>query len=660
MCVSFIPGQLGINARISRFLFCLSALLLAFVGDISAQDAYRSPTLLKKLPLEELLDLQITSASRRPELLSQAASAIDVVTAEEILRSGATTIPDALRLAAGLHVAQVTGSNWAISARGFNNGTANKMQVVMDGRNLYTPLFSGVFWDVQHTFLPDLAQIEVIRGPGATLWGANAVNGVINIKTRSAKETQGTLVYGGGGNVEHGFGGVRYGGKIGDSTYYRAYVMHQSRDSLVLQNGADSRDETDFTQAGFRVDSELSSSDALTIQGDAYRGRFGQFVAPGIEPPDTEVAGGNVIARWSRQFGPDSNVSVQAYFDRTHRLNPGSFEEDRTTFDAELEHRLPFGDRHEIVYGANYRISADEIGNIGPSLAFLPDEETVHLVSGYVQDTYQLVPDKLSITAGTKLEYNSFSDFEVQPSGRFAWNPTNTQTVWGAISRAVRTPSRIDQDLISPNPSSGGPAVLLSNPGFESEVLIAYELGYRIMPVDTLSLDLALYYHDYENLRSVEPQGPGGTPPLRLENKLEGTAYGGTLGAKWRVTDWWSLDGSVSLLAVDVHRGPGSLDTNFGRGEGNDPNQIFHLRSSLDLPHNIQFDAVLRYVGDLPNPATQEYIELDLRVAWSPLKNFEVAIVGRNLLDESHPEFQRTTLSREVSRSIFGTIKWSF
>lgn len=652
--------------------FASGVVALTFMASLSAQEAYRSPrepeppaespsgipyrspSELKKLRLEDLVDVEITSAARRPELLSHASSAIDVITNEDIRRSGVTNIPDVLRLATAMQVAQIDGHTWAITTRGFNISSANKMQVLMDGRSLYTPLFSGVFWDRQQTFLPDIEQVEIIRGPGATLWGANAVNGVINIRTKSAAETQGTLVYGGAGNEETGFGGVRYGGSIGKETLYRVYVIHQSRDSLTLEGGGDAQDDTQITQGGFRLDSKVTADDTITFQGDGYSGRFGQLNAA-----DVEVDGGNIIGRWTRNLATDSSLTVQAYFDRTHRLIPTVFEEHRNTFDLEFQHQFRYG-QHDIVYGANYRISSDEIGNLGPTLAFLPAERTVHLVSAYVQDEWHIVPEKFSVTAGSKFEYNSFSGFEVQPTGRFTWLPGEGQTVWGAVSRAVRTPTRVDQDFVAPNPTTPGlPSFLLANPDFESEELIAYELGYRVKPANNLSFDLAIYYNDYDDIRSVEPLSPSSFPVI-LENNLTARSYGGSLGMKWRATDWWRVDGSVSFLQLDFYRKAGSADPNPGTSEGNDPNCTFLVHSAIDLPHNVEFDSYLRYVGDLPSPATPSYLELDLRLGWSPIKNFEVALVGRNLLDDHHPEFRGTLITREVGRSIYGTFRWSF
>ena len=644
----------------------MAAFFLALAANGFAQEAYQtpdfaeppseprpggaSPSELKKLPLEALVDLQITSAARRPEKLWDTSSAVDVITADDIERAGVTNIPDALRLGTEMEVAQVDGHSWAISARGFNNTISNKLQVLMDGRSLYTPLYSGVFWDVQQTFLPDIDQIEIIRGPGATLWGANAINGVINIRTKSADKTQGLLVYGGGGFEQDGFGGLRYGGRAGQDTYYRVYAMHQTRDGLPLEGDA-SEDDSRITQGGFRIDSKVDPENTITLQGDFYGGTSEQFQAP-----DIEVDGQNVLGRWTREFDVDSSVMLQGYYDRTRRLIPAVFKEERNTFDLETQYQFRCG-QHYFVAGGNYRLSLDDIGNLGPSLAFLPASDTEHLVGAYLQDEWHIIPDTFLITAGTKVEYNSFSGFEIQPTGRFTWLPAPGQTVWGAISRAVRTPTRVDQDLVAPNPASGFPALLLPNPDFDSETLVAYELGYRIKVTDTLSFDASGYYNDYDNLRSVEPVGGG---RFTIENKLEGRSYGGSLATNWQIANWWRVDGSVSLFHVDINRAPGGHDINNGRGEANDPSCSFMIHSAFDLPWNLRFDSFLRYVDDLPNPYTPSYLTADLRLGWSPRPNCEIAIVGRNLFDNAHPEFRSTSLSREVERTVYATFKWTF
>ncbi|HYF36396.1 MAG TPA: TonB-dependent receptor [Prosthecobacter sp.] len=638
----------------SRYRTALICGAMAVISVATAQEPHDSEVeKLKQLPIEQLIDIEITSVSRRPEPLLKAASAIDVITHEDIRRAGTTNIPDTLRLATGLHVAQVDGHTWAISARGFNTATANKMQVLLDGRNLYTPLFSGVFWDVQHTFLPDIEQIEVISGPGATLWGANAVNGVINIRSKSAKDTQGWLMQGGGGGFERGFGGIRYGGKSGN-TYYRAYVTTLNRDNLTTEAfGLDARDEYSLTQGGFRIDSDLTDSDLLTLQGDLYSGRFGQFIGN-----DVEVRGGNLLGRWTHEVSATESYFLQAYYDRTHRFIPGLGQEVRNSFDLEWQHSFALTGRQNVIWGLNARVSEDDLGRFGTGLAFLPDHQTSYLFSGFIQDEIQVLPDFLVLTLGSKLEWNSFSGFEVQPSARFAWTPTEKQTVWGAVSRAVRTPTRIDQDLFIPNPAVVPPGILQSSRTFDSEVLIAYELGYRNQWRPDFTTDLTLFYHDYDNVRSQEPLGAGPFP-VTFANLMEGESYGGTIDVKWQPARWWQMNLGYTLMDMRLRAKPGSRDLTGGVSEGNDPNNILVFRSWFDLPANLEFDATFRYVDSLPSPATPAYSTVDLRLAWHPRKDVELAILGRNLLDESHPEF-RTATSREVGRSIYFMFTWQY
>jgi iron complex outermembrane recepter protein len=645
-------GRQGRPIVVPLLTAALAAIPMAHAAD---GDPFSSPEYLKRLPLEQLAQVEVVSATRGPALLSDVPYAIDVISNDRIRRSGVTSLPDALRLATGLQVAQVNGREWAISARGFNAVTASKLQVLMDGRSLYTPLFSGVFWDVQHAFLPDLEVIEVIRGPNATLWGANAVNGVINIRSKSARDTQGWLLHGGGGLEERGFGGIRYGGQTGN-TFYRAYVSGLSRDSLRLQEGGDGGDEYAFLQGGFRVDSYLADDQTLTLQGDLYEGSFGSAASGGVA--DGKARGGNVLARWSRDFGDGANLMLQTYYDRTYRLLPGSFEETRDTLDVELQHRFRATDHLSLVWGLNYRSSRDQIGNIGDGLAFLPEEETLQLGAAYFQGTYEVVPDRFSVMLGARLEYNSYSGFEVQPAMRFLWKLTKEQTLWGAVSRAVRTPTRIDRDLVVPNPASGQPTFLMGSEDFDSEELIAYELGYRAQITPRASLDLVLYYHQYDQIRSVEPQGVG--QPALILNGLEAETYGGSVNLNWQITPWWRLRAGYMLFDTRVRLEDGSNDVNRGRGEGNDPNHVLVAHSSFDLTRNVEFDAILRYMDRLPDPATDAYLTLDLRLGWHINDNLEIAIIGRNLLDDGHPEFERTSRTWEVERSVFGTITWRF
>lgn len=602
---------------------------------------------LKKLSLEELFNVEVTSVSRKMEKASEVATALDVISDEDIRRTGAPNLPEALRLATGLHVAQVDGHTWAISSRGFNLTTANKLQVLMDGRSLYTPLFSGVFWDAQDTLMEDIARIEVVRGPGATMWGANAVNGVINIITKSARETQGALVLGGAGTEERGFGAIRYGGQLGKNTYYRTYLKHFNRDDLSLTDGRGARDEWTMSQGGFRTDSELSGDNLLTFQGDLYYGGIGQLTENEIN-----LGGGNVLGRWTHQFTPESDLLAQLYYDRVYRDIPRLFQEQRDTLDFELQHRLPAGDRNDLIWGLNYRVSADEIENPMPSrLAFYPEEKTIQLFSFFLQDEIALVPERLSLILGSKLEHNDFTGFEYQPSVRLAFTPTERQTAWAAVSRAVRTPSRIDHDLRVPG-------VIAEDSGFDSEKLIAYELGYRVQLHSKVALDLATFFNDYDELRSQEPW-LGGDRVFR--NKLEGETYGLELVARVQLADWWRLRAGYTFLEKDLSLEPGSLDVTRGTTEGNDPDHIFLLHSSINLPGNWYFDGLLRYVDALPDPYVPGYSVLDLRLAWRPANDLEMALIGRNLLDDRHPEFGRPgPLRKEIEHSVYAKVTWRF
>ncbi|MBI3851822.1 MAG: TonB-dependent receptor [Verrucomicrobia bacterium] len=629
--------------------------LVIFASDApgQTQETLPPPSVMKKLSVDELMDIDVTSVSKRPEKLSGTASAIQVITQEDIRRSGAASLPEALRLASNLEVAQVDSRQWAISARGFSSTTANKLLVLVDGRTVYTPLFSGVFWDAQDTLLEDVDRIEVISGPGATLWGANAVNGVVNIITKSAKDTQGLLVLGGGGTELRDFGGIRYGGTLSSNLYYRVYGKYFDRDSAVVPSGRDATNDWYKGQGGFRLDWDATEANLLTLQGDIYDGRIAQ---PGTAG-DIAVAGGNVLGRWSHTVSEASDFKLQLYYDRTHRDIPGTFAEDLDTYDLDFQHRFPIGERNDIVWGLGYRLIEDDVGNTA-ALAFLPARLSRQWFSGFVQDEIALVRDRLHLTLGTKLEHNDYTGFEVQPSGRLAWNVTQHQTVWGAVSRAVRTPSRIDNDFFAP----GNPPFTLLQGGtnFVSEELLAYELGYRIQPHPRLSLSLAAYYNDYDNLRSVEKVNPPAPFPIVIANGQEGESYGAELTAEYRVTDWWRLRAGYTELRIHVRAKPGSTDTSNGSGESHDPNHQVTVRSSWDLPGHLEFDAGFRYVSQIENQKVPAYEELEARLAWRPIPKLELSIVGQNLLHNHHPEFGALASRQEIERSVYGKVTWRF
>ena len=631
------------------------------------QETILPPSELKKLSVEDLMDIEVTSVSKHPEKLSETASAIQVVTGGDIRRSGASSIPEALRLADNLQVAQKGSQGWAISARGFNTDLANKLLVLMDGRSVYTPLYSGVFWDVQDYLLEDLDRIEVISGPGGTLWGANAVNGVINIISKSAKDTQGLYMEGGGGSELRGFGGARFGGTLASNVYYRVYGKYFDRDGAVFANGNDAGDSWNMGRGGFRMDAETSLQNTFTLQGDYYSGR--EDVITGGE---TEVAGGNVLGRWSHTFSEDSDMSLQLYYDRTHLATPkpaffaapaGTLVDDLDTYDLDFQHRFRLGERNHVVWGLGYRFTHDRVKN-APSVVFVPAVLDHDLFSGFVQDEIML-HEKLLLTLGTKLEHNDYTGYEVEPNGRLQWNVTPKQMFWGAISRAVRTPSRIDHDFQQPT-GLAAPFDNLFLPGtnFTSETLIAYELGYRAQLISKVAASISAFYNEYDDVRSSTPTPVFGFP-LVFENNLEGETYGFELSATYQPLDWWELRAGYNLLKEDIRVKSGEVDFSNGLNETADPQQQFSVRSSMDLQQNVEWDARLRWVDTLhnnngPTPGTvPSYFELDVRLAWRPTKRIELSVVGQNLLHDHHPEYGFPSPTREeIQRSVYGKVSF--
>jgi len=638
--------------------FCTATLLFLVIslpsaGPVVAQTPkpLNSQTPLKQLSVEELMDVQVTSVSRRAEKLSETASAIQVITSEEIRRSGATSVPEALRLASNLHVAQVDSNQWAISARGFNNTTANKMLVLIDGRTVYTPLYAGVFWDVQDLLLEDIDRIEVISGSGATLWGSNAVNGVISIKTKHARDTRGLLVETGGGNQPRGFTNVRYGGQFSSRGQYRVYGKVFSRERTLFSNGRDAGNDWHMGQGGFRIDWQRSPANNFTLQGDYYDGQIDQLTGR-----NTDMKGGNLLGRWSRVFSDKSDLTLQGYYDRTYRTIPQVFAEDLSTYDLDFQHRLRLGERNELIWGLEYRQIRDRIRN-GTMLAFLPSQVTRNQYSGFVQDEINLIKDRLDLTIGTKLGQNAYTGVEVQPSVRVKWRIDRNRLLWGAISRAVRTPSRIDRELFVP---AQPPFLLAGGPNFRSEESFGYELGYRSHPHDRVSLSVSAFYNDYNRLRSLERLNPPAPIPIVIGNGLAGESYGLELTADYHVANWWLLRGGYTEMRIKIRPRPGSTDRTNGSGESHDPNRHFLVRSSFDLFRRLQFDSTFRYVSEIANQRLPGYAEMDLRLSWQPKSSLEFAVTGQNLLHDRHAEFGLPTSRQEISRSIYGKVVWRF
>lgn len=628
------------------------------------------------MSLEQLMNQEVTSVSKEPEPLGQAPAAIQIITNEAIRRSGASSLPEALRLADNLQVAQDNAHDWNISARGFNADLSNKLLVLIDGRTVYSPLFSGVIWDVQNVMLEDLDRIEVVSGPGGTLWGANAVNGVINIISKSAQDTQGWYVEGGGGSQLRDFGAVRYGGKLAPHVYYRVYGTYFDRNNEVYANGSPSNDAWSEGRGGFRIDTAGPSDDKFTLQGDYYNGAAGNPSIPGVDVQ----SGYNVVGRWSHTFSPDSDMSLQLYYDRTNQSQPtapfvllgttfepgGTFTDSLDTYDLNFQHHFKVGDRNQITWGAGYRFTHDQNGN-APTLVFVPAPLNQNLLSCFVQDEIK-IQDDLFLTVGTKVEHNDYTGFEVQPSGRLQWNITPKQMIWTAVSRAVRTPSRIDHDLVEPTglPSFLPQSLLTGTTAFTSETLIAYELGYRAQIGDKLTLSISTYYNDYSKIRSTTPSLPFGFP-IYLQNNLEGQTYGVELTADYQLLDWWRLHAGYNFIKENIHVAPGEVDFTHGLNETADPQNQVSLRSSMDLPQNIEFDAGMRWVDTLtlnsgPTAGTvPAYFELEAKLAWHPTKDLEIAVVGQNLLHDQHAEYGFPGPNQvQIERNVYGKIAWHF
>ena len=675
--MSLSGTSIACGLRIGLFLagVFLSPTTSAAAAPASASEHTRSD--LTELSLEELMNIKVTSVSKRAEPRSEAAAAITVITGNEIRRSGATTFPEVFRMAPGVHVGRVDSNVWAIGVRGFSSGNSSKLLVLMDGRSLYTPLFSGVFWDVQDTNFADLDRVEIIRGPGGTLWGANAMNGVINITTKSARETHGVLLDGGGGTEERAFGTVRYGGQIGDSFHYRVYGKYVDRGSEFSSSGP-ATDAWHSGHLGFRSDWDWTAADAITFQGDYYDGTIGLLhpsfrlgASPSGPPGDVSVSGGNVLGRWSHRFSENSDLVLQAYYDRTNRRDP-VFDDFLNTYDVDLQRRLPLSWDQDLIVGASYRLMSDDFPR-GQVVSLVPARSNDQLLSGFVQDQISFLRKSLRLTLGTKLEHNDFSGLEVQPSGRIAWDPVTGQTLWGAISRAVRTPTRLERDIFgnATDPTQSPVVRLLGTHDFAAEELLAYELGYRTRLTPEAFIDVATFYNDYDRLETFELGHPftEGTPPSQRTvvpiingNKLDGQTYGFEVAADWAIVAPWRLAASYSFLKTHFNLDAGSrdLNKNLPHSDSSPQNQVA-VRSFLDLPARFEFDVMFRYVDRLVSSpsgeATPSYFNLDTRLGWRGLDAIDIALVGQNLLQEHHREFSNGT---EIERGVYGRITWQF
>jgi iron complex outermembrane recepter protein len=662
-----------VAGKIRRNWFACAVMLYGCAATVAGATDNSASSIgeLKQLNVEDLMNVQVTSVARHPERLIEAASAIQVITQEDIRRSGATSIPEALRLADNLQVAQKNSHDWAISSRGFNTALANKLLVMIDGRTVYTPLYSGVFWDVQDYVLADIERIEVISGPGGTLWGANAVNGVINIITKSAKDTQGIYAQAGGGSRPQDFADLRYGGALSPDTQFRIYGKYFDRGSEVLANGDSASDSWRQGRGGFRVDSDASAIDKLTVQGDVYGGHEDEQTGG-----TSDSSGENVLGRWSRRISDTSDLGLQTYIDRTHTSNPaaalivnglefagpGIFKDDLTTYDVDFQHRFRIGTANSVVWGWGFRYSHDVVNN-APSLAFLPPTLDRDLYSVFAQDEIALRPD-LSLTLGSKLERNNYTGFEVEPNVRLSWILNSKEALWGAVSRAVRTPSRIDQDFSEAAPPHF--VILEGGSDFKSESVLAYELGYRVQLDQQLSASVSSFFNHYDDIRSTTIT-PATLLPFFFANGLEGDTYGLEFTSNYQVTDTWSLHAGYTLLKEHLHVKPGQVDINDALNETADPQHQFSLRSSLNLPRHMEFDTALRWVDTLHTNngavigTVPSYFEMDSHLAWHASDRLEFALVGQNLLHNRHPEYGFPNPARpEIERTAYGKFTWHY
>ncbi|WP_240143521.1 TonB-dependent receptor [Nitrosomonas sp. JL21] len=642
---------------------------------------------LLDLPIEELMKIEVTSVSRRSEKLTQVASAVFVITQDDIRRSGATSIPEALRLAPGVEVARIGTDKWAINIRGFNGRFAGKLQVLMDGRSVYNPLFSGVQWDLQDTLMEDIERIEVIRGPGASVWGANAVNGVINIITKKAADTQGALVSAGGGTFEQGFVGARYGGKINEDTAYRFYAKGFTRNQMKSAAGESAHDAWHSARGGFRVDHQRGI-DQLTMQGDIFFNAIGnaldksQLSAPIIQA-DTARGhneGGNIRLRWDRTFSERSAIMLQTYYDRTdyHLSNFTRFRAE--SFDVDFQHRFPLLDRHDVTWGANYRLYHNKVFDT-ELVTMNPRQQTNQLISGFARDEMTLIPERLRFTLGMRVDHNDFSGLEVQPNTRLMWTPDEKNSVWLAVSRAVRTPSRAENDVLLntrtleqiPGTSTVLPfPVLVQYSGssqFTSEKLIAYELGYRRQLGSQASVDIATFFNDYSQLSdlSFAPLSlQTGFPthfvlPVKVNNKASAQTYGIEIAGDWRPLEQWRLQANYSFL--HMHIDSDSPFPQFANASKITPQHQISMRSNYDLSERLQFNLWLRYVSSVDLYRIPGYVTMDAKLIFKPTKNTELFLVGQNLFSQNHHEFVSDfipTVQAYIPRGIYAGAQWRF
>lgn len=680
----------------ARFLFAVavgSGCLLLAAASFAANQEPVSEALpdLTELSVEQLVDLDLTSITKTSGHADRVPAAIYVLSNDDIRHSGATTIPEALRLVPGMHVAKVDGNKWSVSVRGFGGEFANKLLVLVDGRSVYTPLFSGTWWDQVDVMMEDIDRIEVIRGPGASLWGANAVNGVINIVTKKASDTQGTLASAHVGNERFG-GGLRYGADLGDNGYLKVYGRHAEHDdsSGLAQGGGD---VGRLSKIGFRWDKQLNPLDKLTLQGDALLGESGGIqqtfpqlggptgVTSQLLPTDQEFHGHNLLGRWEQRQSADSTTVLRMYWDRHGRKSRylgAEYEID--TIDTDFQHNFRLNDSHMLIWGMGYRYNSNRFSN-GSLMGLTRPRRDDRIYSVFVQDEITLAPNRWQLTLGSKLEHNPVTEFEIQPNARLLWTPSEEHSLWASISRSVRTPNWVNQDIyytdrLIASGTFGNPLPVLvalrGNPNMHSENMLGYELGWRAHWNKSFDTDAALYYYDYQRLQSVSPGNldfSTANNGYLLQNSYFGNfglgeVFGGEVAANWQVSEAWRLRASYSH--AENHFKTSAAAPALTASDANSfayPVDQASLWSMYKLLPELSLDMTWRYVDSLSVPnSPRSYHEVDARLAWQLANNTEIALVGRSLLDSRHFEASAERLSAVtgVQREVYATFRWQF
>jgi len=672
---------------VSKRALILAGIVLLAWPRIPACSA-QAPDLTQE-SLEDLMSIEVTSVSKKVQKTSQAAAAIFVISREDIDHSGALNIPDLLRMVPGLDVAQIDGTNWAISARGFNGQYSNKLLVLVDGRMVYTNTFAGVFWDSQNVPLGNIERIEVIRGPGAAVWGSNAVNGVINIITLSAADTQGASIAGSAGNGSMGPESLSYGGKVGKSAAYRVYMEGLEFNALPTLAGVDGQDDWRLVHGGFRADATISAKDSLTTEGEVFVGNAGElaYVPLSLQPPESATialrnlySGWNMLTRWNRTFSPRSETSLQVSFDRTSRGDT-TYSIGLNTFDVDLQHHIVLGSRQDIVWGLAYRLSTD---NISPTLRISANPQVRHtqLFSMFAQDEIAIRPYRIHLSLGARVDDSDYSGFGFQPSGRLMWTPDSRNSFWAAVSGADRTPARSDTDFrvnfeaLPGSVETGNLPILVSlfgNSNQKNEKLSAFETGYRAALTSRFSLDSTVFYNRYRDLVSVEPGAmrveSNPTPvhlliPESFGNGLYGETAGIETFADWKVASFWTMSPSYSFFSMHLHPFVGSHDvTSASSTEGGTPDHQAQLRSNVRLPWNFEWDASVYFVNRLPAQSIPSHTRLDSGLTLRAGEGVSLSVVGQNLLKDLHPEFagvDSSVRSDLIRRTAYAKITWSF